>query len=1175
MPQHRSASLAAAALFLFLPLSLAAAPIRISGRILSQETEKGLAGARVELRPAFEGYDDAVRRLAEKVEPAPLASTRTGGDGSFELIAPEGGFYEVVVRAEGLMAEKYPLPPLVEEVGLPPAFLGKPQPLDIQAVGPEGRPVPGIAVRVQSSIDDMVTWEPTDRHGVTGADGKVVLPRSPMPSRFAVTSPELLGPAVSESLRGDVKPVVLRVSSRRAGVFEVRDSGGKPVPGALVRWKSSPVAVTGADGRLRIAVPEEGLTVETRDGQGARIDPPASPGGRGVTIVRLERPRTILGKVVETASRRPIPDAVVWGGDSPIAPPVRTGADGEFRLVIPGFLPGARLQAVAAGYHPSPRQYAPAQATRPVELTLDRSASLSGIVVDPEGRPVAGATIEPSPGPKQPASTRWSPPSVFSGRDGRFVLTGLIPRGTYEVNVISEGFARTTVTARTAEPGKAIPEVRVVLDPGRVLSGRVVDEEGRPIAGAELALSMELWDRRRASSDETGRFVFKGLNPGIFSLLAKGKGHPQVHLPAVEIPTERKATDVGDVVLPDEVAIEGRVTDSRGRPLEGAEVKTHRSPGPLHRRELGRRPVFQIFPSATTGPDGTFRLGELKAGDALDLTVQHPDHVPARLPGVKAPTAEPLRIELRRGRSLSGRVVGPEGEPVAGATLSPSRGSMSRGNTDPEGAFRMSGIEPGSIDLGVAAKGYRPKVLEGIVIPEERDPENLEIVLDRSVSVEVRVLSMEGEPMAGEWVHANPEVPQDPREFRMFGMGPPQNRTDGRGIVKIEVPKPGRYRFSVSNGGPSTVVEVPPEGTSVELRVPPIVEISGRVLDENGEGVSGARVTLESSREGGGFSSISSSSDADGSFRFPGSQEGAWRLTAGKKGFADSPPQEIVVAGQSIHGIEIRLTRDPGHGKAAITGRLLGLAPEDLLHVQVGAAPGNPFQSKPGKVFPDGGYRIEDLESGEWEVNAATPSGARAQGKVQIAPGVPETVLDLEFGGLTLSGRVLVDGLPLAGAGVAAWVGPRNVAGQTRTDYTGAFTLPGLRRGIYRLVVQTRDGQSGLSDLRIVDLEEDRVVQVAIVTGRISGRIVSGATGAPLPEATVLLDSLHKEIDQIFSAPSARSGGDGIFQSSRLAAGTYRVTVRREGFAPEEGTVQLRPGEEATVEVVLKSQDAP
>jgi protocatechuate 3,4-dioxygenase beta subunit len=1174
MPGNRT-FLVTLLLFPFLTLSLTAEPIRISGRILSRETEKGLSGARVELHPAFEGYADALRRVTEKVEPAPLASTRTGGDGSFELAAPEGGFYEVVVRAEGLLAEKYSLAPLVEEVELPPTFLGKPQPWEVQVVGPEGRPVPGVAVRVQSPIPDMVTWELVDRHGVTGADGKVVLPRfSSVPSRLAVTSPELLGPVSPEASQGDAGPVVLRVSSRRAGVFEVRDSDGKPAPGALVRWNSWPVAATGADGRLRIAVPDEGLTVETRDGQSVRIESPASPGGRGVTVVRLERPRTIAGKVVETASRRPIPGAIVWGGDPPVAPPVRTDADGGFRLETPGFLPGANVQAVAAGYQPSRRQYAPAQAARPVAVTLERAASLAGIVVDPEGRPVAGATIESSPPPKQAVISRWSPFSAISRRDGRFVLTGLIPRGTYEVSAISEGFARTTVTARTAEPGKATPEVRIVLDPGRLLSGRVVDEEGQPIAGAELALSMDFWDRRRASSDETGRFVFKGLAPGIFSLLVKAKGHPQIHRPDVEISTERTATDLGDVVLPDEVAIEGRVTDSQGRPLEGTEVKTHRVPGPLYRRELGRGPVFETFPSTTTGPDGTFRLGELKAGDALDLYVQHPEYVAAHLPGLKVPTAEPLRIGLRKGRTLSGRVVGPEGEPVAGAVLSPSRGSRLHGKTDPEGVFRVSGVAPGSVDLRVTAKGYRPKVLEGIVIPEERDPESLEITLDRSVAVEVRVLSADGEPLAGEWVNASPELPQDPREFRMFGMDHPRNRTDGRGIVKIEVPKPGRYRFSAGNSESSAIVEVPPEGTSVELRVPPTIEISGRVVDENGEGISAARVTLEISREGGVFSTMLSS-EADGSFRFPGAREGTMRLTAGKKGFADSPPQEVVVAGQSIHGIEIRLTRDPAFDEAAITGRLLGLTPEDLLHAQVGAMARSPFESKPGKVLPDGGYRIEGLEPGEWQVTAATRSGQQARGTVQITPGMPEAVLDLEFGGLILSGRVLVDSVPLAGAGVQAWTGSRKVAGQARTDYTGAFTLPGLRRGSYRLVVRARDGVSDLWDSRTIELEEDRKVQVEILTGRLSGRIVSGATGAPIPEATVLLDSLHQEIDSTFSAPSARSGGDGTFQSSRLAAGTYKVTVRKDGFAPAESTVVIRPGEEATVEVVLRPQDAP
>ena len=824
----------------------------------------------------------------------------------------------------------------------------------------------------------------------------------------------------------------------------------------------------------------------------------------------------------------------------------------------------------------------------PLVLTLDRSASLSGIVVDPEGRPVAGATVEPSPPAKRSLNPLRDTPPIRSQEDGRFVLTGLVPQGTYEIHVSSEGFARTTVTARTAAPGQASPEVRIVLDPGRTLSGRVVDEEGRAVAVAELMLLDELREKRRVSSDETGRFKIERLAPGTFSLLIKGKGHPQIHLPDVEIPAGRPAIDLGDLVLPIGFVIEGRVTDSLGRPLEGAVVSSRRSQRMYDPRELRRRRV-ETFPSTKTGPDGTFRLGELKNGESFDLYVQHPGHVAAHLPDVKAPSTEPLRIELRKARSLSGRVVGPGGEPIAGADLSQvqgtrtisgmsgSSGELRRplGNTDAEGAFRVGGIEPGSLDLRVTAAGYRPKVLEGLLVPEDQDLENLQIVLDRSVSVEVRVLSTEGEPMAGEWVSVEPESPEDPLEAMRLDMDYPSDETDERGITRIEVPKPGRYYFSLGNREVFKVVEVAPDGTSVELLVPTALQVSGRVVDENGEGVPAARVTLKHSR-GGGSSSGSLWTDADGSFSFPGAETGTLRLIATKKGFADSPPQEIVATGQPVRGIELRLTRHPLSGNAAITGRLLGLAPEDLLRTQVGASTESRFESEPGKVSPDGGYRIEGLKPGLWQVAAVTASGHRAMGTVRLAPGVPEAVLDLEFGGLTLSGRVLVEGVPLAGAQVEAWAGSWKVAGQSRTDYAGAFTLSGLPKGVYRLVVRTRETGSDVSDSRtVVDLEENRAVEVRIPTGRLSGRIVSGAAGAPVAGATVLLDSLHQEIDSTFSAPSARSGGDGTFQSSRLSAGTYKVTVRKEGFAPAEATVEVRPGEEATVEVVLQPQDAP
>jgi hypothetical protein len=107
--------------------------------------------------------------------------------------------------------------------------------------------------------------------------------------------------------------------------------------------------------------------------------------------------------------------------------------------------------------------------------------------------------------------------------------------------------------------------------------------------------------------------------------------------------------------------------------------------------------------------------------------------------------------------------------------------------------------------------------------------------------------------------------------------------------------------------------------------------------------------------------------------------------------------------------------------------------------------------------------------------------------------------------------------------------------------------------------------------VRTVELTEDQTAALQISTGTIKGKIVSKATGAPVPDTVVLLNFLNDAIDYFFSVPSARSGEEGTFESVRLAPGAYRLVVRKEGFAPAETTVTVRAGETSAIEIPLSS----
>jgi hypothetical protein len=1147
---------------------LIAAPIRITGRVSDEKA--GLSGARLELFPAYEGYADAVRRLTERTGPVPLAKAITDKDGAFEILVPESGCFRVVVRAEGYLAEEIAILPLVEDVELPSTTLMRASLLEVRTVGPDGRPLAGIEVEALDSSPfgrgfPEIRWRWVRPHAVSDREGRVSLPTFKLYGRptVAATSPRFLGQTATGS---DDSAVTLRLIPARAGWIEARGADGKPVPGALARWNGWPVGITGPDGRLEITIPdgEPALTLESREGWQAQV---VRTQEKGILPVRLEPPLRIAGRIVDSLARRRVAGAVVWSGSPLAAPAVRSDTSGAFLIEVPA-AGESWLEAGAAGFLPSERQLAKKGAGAPAVVTLAPAAALSGIVVDSGGRPVAGARITLS----YMKARQGISMMARSRADGGFRFTGLPPGGAFELWATRSGFARSTATARTAPAGQPSPLARIVMADGQTAFGRVVDEGGRPVEGAELLLSNSFLELPlEAASDAEGRFAFRHLSPGKISLMAAHPGYAPGFLKGIEIPPEAPGIDLGDVKLPAAEAIEGRVTDSRGAPIAGAEVKVYPemsnfSGGLIEIREGEEEPL-------RTGLDGIFRAERLEGGKRYNLMVQHAGYADTSLPGVQAPTTEPLRIEMKVARNLSGQVVGPEGEPVAGASLTRVEairraggwgGSMEPlGTTDADGRFRVSGLSSGPVSLQVTAEGYAPRSIEGLQIPEDKDLEDVRITLSRGSVLDVRVLTAEGEPVAGAWVHTSPEERLD-RPNPMFLDQPGRDRTDSAGRCRLTLPEAGTFQVSASGPGSSAMARVTagPGVTPIELRFPAGAEVSGRVIGEDGTGIAGASIHLEQAGNRRG-----TNTGPDGTFILSTVPDGVYRLKATWKELT-TDSLDVTVAGSPVRGLELRLDR-PAERRAVLTGHLLGLAPEELLQTRVNAHKKEGGELQSTSPNREGVYRVEGLEPGEWEVSAWV-SGRQAHGAVQIPAGAVEATLDLEFRkGFNLTGRVLVDGKPLPGAEVEAW-GKEHSVTSAHTAYDGSFVIRGLAAGTVTLVIASTQGLAGSREVHVT---EDQEVSIALSTGRLSGRVFA-VTGEPVEDAAVTVDAWIPALQTSVSAPGARTGADGAFEIPRVCAGTYKITVLKEGFTPAEATAEVPPGGSSPlVEVVLKPRE--
>jgi hypothetical protein len=587
-------------------------------------------------------------------------------------------------------------------------------------------------------------------------------------------------------------------------------------------------------------------------------------------------------------------------------------------------------------------------------------------------------------------------------------------------------------------------------------------------------------------------------------------------------------------------------------------------------------------PAAKTDASEHFRLIGLPAGAQVHLRIEHAGYAPLAVPGVEAPTRQALQFQMKTARGLAGRVLGPNGEPVAdaaltqgGMTFSDPMMSMSRSDrpvlarTDVRGAFRIGGLEPGPLDLRIASMGYATQTVHGIPISQDRDLEGFEIVLERGTLLEVRVLSPEGTPVSNAGVGA---MPEDPRTLTLADLDQMEylsgSTTDKRGIARLTVPRPASWRVIASKQGRSVAVLVQAgQGTTpVELRFPSGAEVSGRVMDPQGRGIGNATVELTAEAN----APQSTLTREDGAFVFQQVPDGVFRLTARRLGFVQSAePREVVIAGSGVRDLGIQLEPKAG---ITLTGRLLGLKTSEIQAAMVHAFGDQGLAT--ATVGPDGRYEIRDLQPGDWTVQVT--AGTRSlQRRAQIQAGDSSPVLDIDFGqGFTLTGRVAMDGAPLSGALVHV-VSPPSGQVSAKTNYEGRFVVRNLAPGQYFVMVLATRGFTGTG--QPVTIEGDMEVTIDIPAGALLGRVVSAGTGEPVSGASVQItpQGQEQQIPPAFSIAAIHSGADGRFES-RLADGSYQILVQKEGFAPAEATAEVRrdmPG--APVEIRLKPAGLP
>ncbi|HEY1554893.1 MAG TPA: carboxypeptidase-like regulatory domain-containing protein [Kofleriaceae bacterium] len=621
----------------------------------------------------------------------------TGPDGRFAVLGLTPGRYRVRVTGAGLLAAEVRFVPVpsdetrivvARQIGIEGTVTDGGKPVAAANVGVRGEAIGGtLELKTDARGAFRAPTLPEGRYQVYAWQGANAA-RTLRVARLGA------GPFPPVELRLEAGAIVVgRVVDRDEGTplvaaIELRPSGEDQAP----RF-----ARTGDDGVFRIEGVPNGRWIADAFAPGF-----LSPGGveleagRGIPELALVRGGAIEGRVVD-GSGNPVAGASVHAvAQGSSEGELSADVDHDKLLRFSGRTAAPAAEASASGIDPEllPRgelgvMVGPIPALPPPGAELARSAS----IVDP----AAGLLGEPPPLPADASrASIW-----VTGSDGKYRIRGF-GKAKVTVLAIAAGFAEARSREVAIETGQVVAGIDVVVSAGTLLVGKVTDQHGAAVVGAQVSAQPKVGAPIEGFTDDDGAFELGPL-AGAVELRVSAYGHVDVRR-EVELPAGKGATPGEhreDVVL--EVAdaeLAGTLEDATGAPVGGAQLSVSDGAGE------GRH--------AQVAADGTFAIDLLPRGHVL-VRVDHPDYPPAELDAVASQHGEHVHLVLPLGGAIEGAVLDAgTGDPIAGLPLEAQgpAGQTAEATTDKAGHWRLGPLRPGRWRVEAKLPGYLAQTRE-------------------------------------------------------------------------------------------------------------------------------------------------------------------------------------------------------------------------------------------------------------------------------------------------------------------------------------------------------------------------------------------------------------------------------------------------------------------------------
>ena len=802
---------------------------------------------------------------------------------------------------------------------------------------------------------------------------------------------------------------------------------------------------------------------------------------------------------------------------------------------------------------------------------------ISGVVLQPDGRPASGATITLyRQSSAWPEWRRDKIESVVSSSGGQFVFA------TSPGPALLVGFEHPEHAGDVQEAPAALASLTLQLQPGFDVEGTVANEAGLPMANVRVSLESPLAEERSmrtTSTSASGRFRFVNVAPGAMRVVARHEMWQPATLPNVVVGSLVRSLELR--FTRPALALEGRVVSAATQePVVGATVLAL---PPVQR--LGRnQPAI-----SRTGADGSFRLTGL-AGGVHRVEVRHHAHGIASRTLTVGAGASQASFELPGRAEVKGRLVadGVEGAKGARLLLRSVADELVVADAQADGSFAFAApVTPGLATLTASGGSIAfDSGMSALQVKIDEGGAPLEIRAMHPAVVTGRVVDATGAPVAGARVTSTEsgmlldrlsragsalldrDIGKLGDQLTRTAAGEPQPLlalTDADGAFRVAGLHPGSASLRVScagYGGKQLQVEVPTCGETAKAE--DVVLMTGCVVKgearRGGRAVAGVQVGVVVDGV-----AITAVTDANGRYELRDLPPGEHRVAARYSTFPTVRAKDVarLVAGGSAK-IDVELPQ--GRTIRGIVTGSDGQAVEGAL-VLLRGEQGNPVMTDSNGAF--------EIEAPNRDVALVVGQFDRSTRRTIDVPADQDRV-DVRIEWLragTVSARLL--GLPGRKPLQGVLVRFLHAEGETAVPSrwfdleVGALRNPLFPAGRSRAVFWAEGYAPALREVVVASGQEVDLGDIALEPGCELRGVVRDVSGAPIAGAEAFLGD---EADFFEYQATTRSGGDGAFVVRGVSSLADNLLVRAPGFAWKSTVLRLPDDALSTkpLEVVLE-----